>query len=90
MRNIHCRTWNMVRNSEKVEKLEIHTLGPGVWQEYRKSWKMRNTNCRIWNTARNSGNLKNEKYTSRIWVMAKKKPEKREKLEMHTVGPGIW
>ena len=73
MRNTHCRTWNMVRNSEKVEKLEIHTLGPGVWQEYRKSCKMRNTNCRIWNTARNSDNLKNEKYTSRIWVMAKKK-----------------
>jgi hypothetical protein len=31
MRNTHCRTWNMVRNTEKREKWEMHTVGPGVW-----------------------------------------------------------
>jgi len=24
----------------------MHTVGPGVWRENRKSWKMRNTHCR--------------------------------------------
>ena len=31
MRNTHCRTWNMARNTEKLEKREIQTLGSGVW-----------------------------------------------------------
>ena len=31
MRHTHCRTWNMVRNSEKREKCEIYTVGPGLW-----------------------------------------------------------
>ena len=52
MRNTHCRTWNMARNSEKrrnekqpiddlkneeitekCEKGEMHTVGPGIWRE---------------------------------------------------------
>ena len=33
MRNTHCRTWNMARNSEKREEGEIHTVEPGLWQE---------------------------------------------------------
>ena len=51
-RNVHCRTWNMVRKlkimeneklplddlkndeiTEKREKLEMHTVGPGIWRE---------------------------------------------------------
>ena len=33
MRLKHCRAWNMARNMEKRGKLEMHSLGPGVWQE---------------------------------------------------------
>ena len=53
-----------------------------------KGGKFRNVHCRTWNMARklkimeNEGNpfdLKNDEIT-----------EKREKREMHTVGPGIW
>ena len=32
-RNAHCRTWNIVRNSQKCGKREMHTVRPGVWQE---------------------------------------------------------
>ena len=30
MRNAHCRTWNIARNPQKLQK---HTLGPGLRQE---------------------------------------------------------
>ena len=33
MRNTHCRTQNMSRNSEKREKREMHTVRPGLWRE---------------------------------------------------------
>ena len=34
MRITHYRTWNMVRNTEKREKLEKKkTVGPGLWPE---------------------------------------------------------
>ena len=29
--------------TEKLEKWEIHTVGPGIWQENLKSLKLRNT-----------------------------------------------
>ena len=31
MGNEHCMTWNMARNSEKVGKKEMHTVGLGLW-----------------------------------------------------------
>ena len=31
----------MTRNIEKHEKWEMHTVGPGIWQEIWKSWKMK-------------------------------------------------
>ena len=34
MRHKHCMTWNIARNTEKGGKCEIHTVGPGIWQEY--------------------------------------------------------
>ena len=37
MRNTHYRTWNMAGNTEKYEKLEINTAGPGLWQEKLKN-----------------------------------------------------
>jgi hypothetical protein len=45
MRNKHGRKWNVARNTEKHEKWETHTVGPGIWRENSKTWKMRNTNC---------------------------------------------
>ena len=39
---------------EKSGKWEMHSVGPGVWPENWKSWKMRNTNCRKWNMERNT------------------------------------
>jgi hypothetical protein len=36
----------------KGEKLEMHTVGPGIYREIWKSRKMRNTNFRTWNMAR--------------------------------------
>ena len=33
MRQKHCLTGNMARNTEKGEKGEMHTIGPGVWLE---------------------------------------------------------
>ena len=33
MRNKHCMTLNMSRNTEKREKLEMYTVGPGFWLE---------------------------------------------------------
>ena len=85
MRKTHCRTWNVVRNSEIVEKLEIHTFRTGLWQEYWKSWKMRNKNYRTWNMARNSEILKTEKYISMICLMAKKKNLKNVENETQTL-----
>ena len=37
LRNTHCKTWNMARNSEKREKCEIHKqdLGSGDKTENR-------------------------------------------------------
>ena len=28
----HCRTWNRARNTEKLGKLEMHSLGPVRWR----------------------------------------------------------
>ena len=39
MRYIHCRLWNMAKNTVKCGKCEIHTLGAGIWQENLNTWK---------------------------------------------------
>ena len=38
---------------EKREKWEMHTVGPGIWQEKLKEQKMRITLVRQWNVTRN-------------------------------------
>ena len=48
----------------------MHTVGPGIWREKWKTWKLRNAHCKTWIMVWNS--------------------EKRSKLEMNTVWPGIW
>ena len=37
MTDSHGRTWIMGRNTEKREKCETHTLGPGIGQETLKN-----------------------------------------------------
>ena len=41
----------------------MHTVGPGIWRENGKTWKMRNAHCRLWNMARKLKNVENEKRT---------------------------
>ena len=53
----------MVRNTEKREKGEIHTVGPGLWQENSKTWKMTRQICMTWNMARKVKNVENETQT---------------------------
>ena len=33
MRNSHGRTWNMARNTEKRERREMYSVGPGICRE---------------------------------------------------------
>ena len=47
----------------KPKKLETQRIGPGIWQETLKNWKMRNTHCRIQNMARKLTKKENEKLT---------------------------
>jgi hypothetical protein len=94
--------------TEKREKWEMQTVGPGIWRENWKSRKIRNKHFRMWNMARKTEKGGNFRIVyCRIWNIARKKKimenekhplddlkndeitEKREKWEMHTVGPGI-
>jgi hypothetical protein len=50
---------------------------------------MRNAQCRIWNIGRKIKNVDDE--TQTLYDLEySEKPEKCEKREMHTVGPGLW
>ena len=50
---------------------------------------MRNVNSRTWNMARKLKIMENEKHTLED-LKKGEITERREKREMHTVGPGIW
>ena len=50
-------------------------VGPGLWRENGKKWKMRNKHCRTWNMARNPENRKKKKMRNalcRTWTMVRK------------------
>ena len=32
----------------------MHLVGPAIWQENRKTWKMRHKHSKTWNMARNT------------------------------------
>ena len=53
-----------------------------------KGGKFRNVHCRTWNMARKLKIMDNEKHP--LVLKNVDITEKREKREMHTVGPGIW
>jgi hypothetical protein len=79
MRHKHCLTCNIARNTEKVGKWEMHTLGSVIWWENFKSWKMRNTHCRTWNMSRYTEKCENEKYTMYDLDYSEKKKVKNER-----------
>ena len=54
-----------------------------------KGGKIWNVRCRTWNMARKLKIMENEKHP-RDDLKNDEITEKREKREMHTVGPGIW
>ena len=54
-----------------------------------KGGKFRNVHCRTWNKARKLKITENEK-NSHDDLKNDEITEKREKLEIHIVGPGIW
>ena len=54
-----------------------------------KSGKFRNVHCRTWKMARKLKIMENEKHPL-DHLKKDEITEKREKSEMHTVGPGIW
>ena len=51
--------------------------------------KYRNVHCRTWNMARKLKIMENEKHPLDD-LKNDEITEKREKGEMHTLGPGIW
>jgi len=54
-----------------------------------KGGKYRNFHCRTWNMAKKLKIMENEKHALDD-LKNDEIGEKREKLEMHTVGPEIW
>ena len=54
-----------------------------------KGGKFRNFHCRTWNMARKLKIMENEK-NQLDDLKNDEITKKREKREMHTVGPGIW
>ena len=39
----------------------MYTVGPGIWRENGKTWKMRKTHCRTLNMTTKLTNVENEK-----------------------------
>ena len=78
----------MVRNSEKREKWEIHTVGPELCQGNFKKWKRRHKHGLTWTIPKNTQKRKKleKHYGSGLW----RKNWKSWKCETHTVGSEIW
>ena len=66
----------------------MYTVGPGIWRENRKTWKMRHTQGRICNMARKVTN-ENVKLTTQELEYGEKS-EKPVKCDILTVEYGIW
>jgi hypothetical protein len=82
MRNTHCRTSHMARNSKKYEKWDIHIVGPWLRREKWKMWK-RHKHCRTLNMARILKNMENETHT--VWPGIWQETLKNMKNEKCTV-----
>ena len=60
MRHTECRTWNMMRNTEKVKMINAHCSNMARKLTKRK---MTDTNSRTWIMARKLKNVENERQT---------------------------
>ena len=49
----------------------MHIVGPRIWRETLKTWKMRNAHFMTWKLARKLKNLKNETQQYLTWNMAR-------------------
>ena len=67
----------------------MHTVGPGIWRENWKSWKMRNIHLTTWKMTKSLKNVKNEKCTLKDLEYGEK-TENHGKWEIHTLGREIW
>ena len=89
MRNTQSQTWNMARNSENRENLEMYTVGSRIWWESWKISKMRQTHCFTWNMVWNTqkrGKWEMHTVGPGVW----QENWKHRKWDTQTVGPGIW
>ena len=62
----------MASKIEKVENLEMSTVGRGICQENWKSWKMRNIQLSTWKMTKSLNNMKNEKCALKVLEYGKK------------------
>ena len=79
--------WRENWKSRKMRNTHFRT-----WNMARKTEKVgkfRNVHCRTWNMARKLKIMENEKHPLDA-LKNDEITEKREKWEIHTVGPGIW
>ena len=58
--------------NEKREKLEMHTVGPGIWRDHRKTWKNKHRLQDLEYNQKHSKPWKMRKAHCRIWNMARK------------------
>ena len=88
MRNKHCSTWNMARNTEYVGKWEMHTVGHVVCREnwILSKWKTHTVGHEVWQETLKTWRMRNS--NCRTWNMARKM-KKHGKWEKHTVRHGI-
>ena len=71
----------------KNEKCTLQDLEYGEKTE--KGGKFRNVHCRTWNMARKLKIMENDKHPLED-LKNDEINENREKLEMNSIGPGIW
>jgi hypothetical protein len=79
--------WRENWKSRKMRKTHLRTWN--ISRKTKNGGKFKNVHCRTWNMARKLKIMENEKHPLDD-LKNDKITEKREKWEMHTVGPGIW
>ena len=77
---------------ESLKSRNMRNTHFSTWNMARKTEKVgkfRNVHCRMWNMARKLKIMENEKHPLDD-LKNDEITEKREKWEIHTVGPGLW
>ena len=82
MKDTHCRTWNMARNIQKLGKWVMHTILPGIWWEY---WKSFSPYTRSYSVHFSFFKIFSVFRHNPVW-----NTEKLEKWGKHIIGPRYW